>query len=183
MRHRGSAAVVLACWCAHAVHHVARGTPLDLLWACNVAVPILALGLLLGAPLPSAVALLWLSFGTPVWLVDLASGAGLVVTSPLVHVVAPVAGVIGMRRLEWPRRAWLAASLASVVLLAVSRLVGEPGPNVNLAFRIHPGWERLFGTHPRQLAALLLASTLVFFFVDHAVRRLLERAKRGARTG
>ena len=165
MRLRGSAAVVLACWCAHAVHHVARGTPLDLLWACNVAVPILALGLLLGAPLPSAVALLWLSFGTPVWLVDLATG------------------VIGMRRLEWPRRAWLAASLASVVLLAVSRLVGEPGPNVNLAFRIHPGWERLFGTHPRQLAALLLASTLVFFFVDHAVRRLLERAKRGARTG
>jgi hypothetical protein len=176
--HGGAA---IACWAIHAFHHVTRGSAHDLLWACNVAVPLLGAGLLAGARVPCAVALLWLSFGTPIWVLDLATGAGLIVTSPLVHVVAPAIGADAMRRIGWPSHAWQWASAAIVALLGVSRVVGSPGPNVNLAFRIHPGWERQFGSHTLLLAVLLAASTLVFFLVDRLVRRGgRRRSGRGA---
>ncbi|MBX3209129.1 MAG: hypothetical protein KF764_29115 [Labilithrix sp.] len=171
----------LACWLIHGGNHVLRGTPHDLLWACNVAVPMLALGCFAGARLACAIPLLWLSFGTPIWLVDLATGAGLIPTSVFVHVVAPLIGIAAVRRLGWPPRAWLAATGASAGLLALTRLVGAPGPNVNLAFRIHDGWERVFGSHAAFLAVLLAASALLFAGIDAVARRLARRGPPRAR--
>ncbi len=167
--------VTLACWMIHGGNHVLRGTAHDLLWACNVAVPMLALGCFAGARVACAVPLLWLSFGTPIWLLDLATGANLIPTSLFVHVLAPLVGIAAIRRLGWPPRAWLSATLASASLLALTRLAGSPEPNVNLAFRIHDGWERAFGSHALFLTTLLGASALVFVTVDTAARRLLGR--------
>ncbi|OJY29783.1 MAG: hypothetical protein BGO98_49105 [Myxococcales bacterium 68-20] len=167
--------VVLACWMLHGGNHVLRGTAHDLLWACNVAVPMLAVGCFRGARLPCAIALLWLSFGTPIWLLDLATGAGLISTSIFVHVVAPLVGIAAMRRFGWPPRAWVSATMASAGLLLLTRIVGSPGPNVNLAFRIHDGWERYFASHLLFLGLLLGASALAFMAVDGIARRHLGR--------
>lgn len=168
-------AAALACWGIHAGNHVLRGTAHDLLWACNVAVPLLAIGCFLGRRVMCAIAVLWLSFGTPIWLLDLTTGAGLIPTSLFVHVVAPIIGVAALRELGWPRRAWLAATIASALLLLVTRLAGSPRANVNLAFRVHDGWERHFASHPLFVGLLLGASALVFFAVDLLAARLLRR--------
>ncbi|MBX3264181.1 MAG: hypothetical protein KIS78_37185 [Labilithrix sp.] len=168
-------AAALACWMIHGGNHVLRGTAHDLLWACNVAVPVLALGCFRGARTACAIPLLWLSFGTPIWLIDLATGAGLIPTSLFVHVIAPLIGIAAVRRLGWPPRAWLSATMASAGLLLLTRLVGAPEPNVNLAFRIHDGWERAFGSHALFLATLLGASAVVFVAVDAGARRLARR--------
>jgi len=159
----------------HGGNHLLRGTAHDLLWACNVAVPILALGCFLGSRVMCAIPVLWLSFGTPIWLLDLATGAGLIPTSVFVHLVAPIVGVAAVRRLGWPPRAWLSATLASAMLLVVTRVAGSPRTNVNLAFRVHDGWETYFGSHPSFLGLLLCASALVFFVVDRVVGRLVGR--------
>src|SRR5689334_15091168 len=79
------AIVSLGFYVIHASSHIRRGTPGDLLWACNVAVPMLVVGCLVGAsrdvrarrriasPL-CAVALSWLAYGLPLWLLDIATG-------------------------------------------------------------------------------------------------------------
>ena len=170
----------LACWSIHGGNHLLRGTADDLLWACNVAVPLLAVGCFIGARAMCAIAVLWLSFGTPIWLLDLATGAGLIPTSVFVHVVAPVVGIAALRRLGWPRRAWLSATLASVALLLVTRLIGSPHANVNLAFRIHDGWERHFASHPFFVALLLATSALVFFAIDTTVAAMIRRRRGGS---
>ncbi len=167
----------LCCWALHGGNHVLRGTPHDLLWACNVAVPLLAIGCLLGARVLCAIAVLWLSFGTPIWLLDLATGAGLIPTSVFVHLVAPIIGVVALRKLGWPPRAWLAATAASAVLLLVTRLSSSPRANVNLAFRVHDGWERYFSSHLAFVGLLLVASALVFYAIDVAVLRLARRRR------
>jgi len=167
----------LACWSIHGGNHLLRGTAHDLLWACNVAVPLLALGCFFGARAMCAVAVLWLSFGTPIWLLDLATGAGLIATSVFVHLVAPVVGIAALRKLGWPPRAWLSATLASGALLVVTRLAGSPRANVNLAFRIHEGWERHFTSHPVFVALLLATSALVFFAIDTAIVRWVQRRR------
>lgn len=165
----------LACWMIHGGNHVLRGTAHDLLWACNVAVPLLAIGCFLGLRVMCAIAVLWLSFGTPIWLLDLATGAGLIPTSVFVHLVAPVIGIAALRKLGWPPRAWLSATIASALLLAVTRLAGSPRANVNLVFRVHDGWEKHFASHPMFVALLLGASALVFFAIDAVAGRLLGR--------
>jgi hypothetical protein len=126
------------CWLIHAARHVLGGTAHDLLWACNVAVPMLALGCFAGRAMPCAVALSWLAFGTPIWLLDLAMGAGLIITSPLVHVVAPLLAISALRRLGCPDCAWVFATAGTLPLLVASRLLGTTAANPNLAFRVHP---------------------------------------------
>ena len=48
--------------------HLRRGEPYDLLWACHLAVLLVAAGLLLQRPALNAVGLLWACFGLPIWL-------------------------------------------------------------------------------------------------------------------
>ncbi|HVH42761.1 MAG TPA: hypothetical protein VM925_10470 [Labilithrix sp.] len=168
--HGGAA---LACWAIHGGTHDLHGRAHDLLWACNVAVPLLALGCFLGQRLACAIALSWLAFGTPIWLVDLATGKGMIPTSVLVHLVAPVIAVFAVMRLGWPPRGWVSATLASVVLLLVTRLVGSEATNVNLAFRVHDGWERHFDSYPAFVGLLFAASAAVFFAIDALVSRFV----------
>jgi hypothetical protein len=137
-----------------------------LLWACNVAAPLLALGCFFGVRMACAIALSWLSFGTPVWLIDLANGKNMILTSPMVHVVAPIIAVLALRELGWPKRGWLAASAASIALFVVTLLFGTPRTNVNLAFRVQDGWERIFPSHVSFLGGIFALSSLVFFGVD-----------------
>lgn len=165
-------AVAATCWLIHAARHVLGGTAHDLLWACNVAVPVLALGCFTGRTVPCAVALSWLAFGTPIWLLDLAMGAGLIITSPLVHVVAPLVALSALRRLGWPERAWVFATAGTLPLLVASRLLGTAAANPNLAFRVHQGWEGRFGSHPFFLGLLLAVAASVFYAIDAIVRRV-----------
>ena len=108
---------------------------------------------------------------------DLATGAGLIPTSVFVHLVAPVVGVAAVRRLGWPPRAWVAATMASALLLVVTRLTSSPRPNVNLAFRVHDGWERYFTSHFVFVGLLLVGSAVLFFAIDVVVVRLLGRRR------
>jgi hypothetical protein len=163
----------VACWAIHGGNHVLRGTPHDLLWACNIAVPMLAVGCFFGLPLACAIAYSWLAFGTPIWILDLATGKGMIPTSVFVHLVAPLIAVFALRKLGWPRHVWLATTVASALLLVVTRLVGSPRQNVNLAFRVHDGWEKTFHAHAVWLALLFGASVLVFFVVDKVASRFI----------
>jgi hypothetical protein len=63
----------LAAIVIHGGNHLRLGTPLDLFWACNVGTAVLAAGCLLGHARLTAIPTMWLCFGTPMWLLDLAS--------------------------------------------------------------------------------------------------------------
>lgn len=164
-------AIAAACFILHDANHVLRGTSHDVMWACNVATPLIAIGCIVGRPVLSAIGLSWLTFGTPIWLLDLGRGAGMIATSPLVHVIAPLVSILAHRHMGWPRNSWMYASLASVVLLVISRLVGDARPNVNLAFRVHDGWEATFPSHLVFLMLLVGVSTAIFFVVDRVAQR------------
>lgn len=165
--------VALSCAVVHDGNHLNRGSGHDVLWACNVAVPMIAAGCFGGWPILCAVGLLWLCFGTPIWVVDLMTGANMIATSPLVHGVAPAVAVLALLRTGWPRRAWAVASLLSVALLVFSRIVGSPDPNVNLAFRVHQGWEQHFHSHALFLLLLVAVSSVMFFLLDRFLFRRL----------
>jgi hypothetical protein len=179
-RTRSLGLVVLAFYAAHVAWHVARGTTGDLLWACNVAVPMLAVGCF-SAPHRAAAflcasAVMWLAYGAPMWVLDVSTGGDFVPTSILTHFGGLAVGVVVVRRLGWPRGAWLFACAGTATLVGVTRLFGSPERNANLAFRVHDGWEArvesTFGSHAPYLVTMWLASALVFFVIERVAIRI-----------
>ena len=120
-----------------------------------------------------AVALLWLVWGNGMWLLYLAGGGDLYLTSLGTHVGGLVLVILGVRAFGMPRRSWAWAVAGMAGLLAASRLLTPARENVNLAHRVHEGWEGMFPHHLLYILLLLCASALVFIAAEAAARRLL----------
>lgn len=161
--------VALGCFLLHTGSYLIGDSPTEMLWACNIASLLIGLGSVIGWAWPVAAGLSWLLLGTPLWLVYLAGGGELRVTSLGVHLVVPLVGWQALRRLGWPPGTWLLASLMLLVLVLVSRWLGEAATNVNLAFRVWTGWEPLFGVHWRYLLLVGLAHALAFLGIERWV--------------
>ncbi|HEX6099935.1 MAG TPA: hypothetical protein VF432_26720 [Thermoanaerobaculia bacterium] len=166
MRAAGLAA--LACYAIHAAVHLHRGEPYDLLWSCHIAALLVGLGLLLRNATLNAIGFLWSCLGLPLWLLDLATGGTFLPTSALTHLGAFALGLFGVRRLGMPRQAALKALGAFVALCALCRAITPPAANVNLAFRVHGGWEPYFSSYALYAAMLLVLAAAIFAAVERA---------------
>ncbi|WP_438011560.1 hypothetical protein WME89_24740 [Sorangium sp. So ce321] len=167
----------------HGGNHVRRGSPQDLLWMCNVAPLLLAAGCFFAKPDLAAIALLWLAFGTPIWMLDIATGSGLILTTFLPHVLCPIVAVLAVREMGLPRRAWLKATGALLALVGLTRALTSPAANVNLSHRVWAGWEAMFPQYYRFLAIVAAAAALTFFALDRALSAWLGPSRRGAAEG
>jgi hypothetical protein len=65
------------------------------------------------------------------------------------------------------------ASLAALALLGVSRLLGSPARNPNLAFRVQAGWERAFPSHAVYVTLMWLGAGVAFFVVEAVILRVM----------
>lgn len=160
--------VAFLCYAIHAAVHLHRGEPYDLLWGCHVAALLVGFGLLLGNATLNAIGFLWSCLGVPLWILDLSTGGTFMPTSPLTHLGALALGFIGVRKLGMPRHAAVNALAAFAMLWGVCRLVTPPAANINLAFRVHEGWETYFPSYALYFAMLLAIAAAVFVTVERA---------------
>lgn len=165
----GFAAVAL--YLPHLVWHVVHHSAWDLLWACNVAIVLVALGAFAQNARACVVGFLFLVYGTPFWLLDVIAGGTMVITSPLVHGGGLIVGCLAIRALGWPKGAWLIAWIASAIVVAASYLLSPEEANVNFAFSVYEGWEKHFGSHRLYLASFELGAGVVFYLVEHLATR------------
>jgi len=171
MRWLGAAA--LACYAIHAGLHLYRGRFADALWGCHVASLLIAAGAFSERATPAAIGVLWLCFGNPIWILDLASGGEFLPTSFFTHGGGFIIGILVLKRLGVPRHAWWKASLSFLALLGVTRLLTPRAANVNLAFAVAPGWEKTFPSYPLYLLLLVTAGAVTFFAAELGLRRVL----------
>jgi hypothetical protein len=168
----------LACYAIHALLHIVRGEWYDLFWACHVAALLVGVGLLARNAAIDGVGVLLGLMGLPLWLADLAAGGEFLPTSALTHVVALGIGIYGTVRLGIPRGAWWGAALVLVGLIGFCRMTTPPGPNVNVAFAIQPGWESHFASHASYLAWMIGSATVYFFVVERLLRMLISAMRK-----
>ncbi len=168
-------ALALLSALVHDINHVRRGEAHDLLWVCNVAPLLLGVGCFFRVRVLVSIAALWLSVGTPLWLLDVAGGGGWMVTTLFPHVLCPVLAFLAVRELGLPKFGWLFATGLLVVLYGVTRLATPPSANVNIAFAVWKGWEKYFPRYDVYLGLTLAAETLTFFLMHKILERWVAK--------
>jgi len=163
----------LGCYAMHAAFHLIHGRPEELLWSCHLGAALVGVGLLCSSATTNGIGLLFLCMGTPLWLMDLAGGGEFYPTSCFTHLGGLAIGLYGARRLGMPSGVWWKAVVALVTLILVCRLVTPPRANVNVAFAIYPGLEKVFPNHPVYLVTMLCLAAGFFLVCEYPFRRWL----------
>lgn len=140
---------------------------------CNMGALLVGVGLLVRQPRPLAVGATWLAVGDVLWALDLLSGSDLLPTSLLTHILGLAIGVIGLRRLGFPRGTWLVAGVAVLGLQEITRLLTPERSNVNVVFAMYGGAERIFSSHLAYRGSLIALAFVLFGVVEVAARRLI----------
>ena len=172
-RRRAAGRLALGVWALHAADCLfVLKQPWNLLWACNLAALAVGAGLLLRRERVAAVGTLWLAFGLPIWLIDLAGGGEFIWTAAATHLGGLAAGAWAFRSSGPPAGAWRDAALAGAALQELSRLAAPPAENVNLAHAVWPGWEGVFSSFPVYRAFVLALMAASCWAGEAALRRL-----------
>jgi hypothetical protein len=163
----------LGFYAIHAGFHILNGRPGEVLWMCHLGAALVGAGLLSSSAITNGIGTLFLCIGTPLWVMYLAGGGEFYPTSCFPHLGGLAIGLYGVRRLGLPSGAWWKSVVALVTLILVCRLVTPAQANVNVAFAIYPGWEKIFPSHPIYLAVMMVQSAGYFFVCEYALRRWL----------
>lgn len=100
---RGLGIAALGCYAVHGSFHLINGRPEDLLWACHLGAALVGIGLLVPSPIVTVLGTLFLSLGTPLWLMDLAAGGVFHPTSCFTHFGGLAIGLYGTRLIKHGR--------------------------------------------------------------------------------
>ena len=170
---RGLGLAAVAFFLSHVAYHWRFGDMNNALWACHVASLLIGIGALTNRNDVTAIGVLWLVVGIPMWFLHLASGGEFIPTSVFTHGGGAIVGAAVIHQQRWPRGGWWKACVALFAWVGLTRLVTPPELNVNLAFRI-PG-PTTSGTisHAQYLGLMAAVMTTIFLVADLLLRRAL----------
>lgn len=172
----------LGCYAIHAAFHLFHGRPEELLWSCHIGAAVVGTGLLFSSAATNGIGLLFLFMGTPIWLLDLAGGGVFYPTSCFTHLGGLAIGLYGAVRLGMPPGTWWKSVVALAALIAVCRLVTPPVANVNVAFAIYAGLERVFPNHPVYLTTMMFLAAGYFLISELVLRKWFVAKKEQGET-
>ena len=134
----------------HALVHLRRGEPHDLLWACHLAALLVGAGLLLRSADAERrrAALVVLRHCRSGCSISFTGGEFMPTASLLTHVGALVIGIFGVRRLGLPRGAHGRRWRRSRSCGSLTRAVTPAGRTSTSPSRVSTGWERWFPSYP-----------------------------------
>jgi hypothetical protein len=118
-----------------------------LLYMCNVGNLLLAFGLFFGRTELIRAAAIWTIPGLAIWIRYVVLEHDYVFSSFLAHVGGIIVGLIVLRTVRMDRIAWLYAFTWYLIMQLAARLFTAPELNVNVAFRVQPGWEQTFSSY------------------------------------
>jgi len=176
----GSAAIIF--YMAHAATWLLRDAPANLLWACHLGCLLVGIAVLADIPFLSAVGVHWLALGNILWAINLAGGGEFIMTSQLTHLGGLLVGLWFARQAGFPKGSWLAALVGIAGLHLLSGFVTPPAENINLAFKVWAGWEKIFANFQIYRLCLLAVSAVLFYAIERSVRRFVVRPRQSDRS-
>lgn len=144
----------------------------NMLWMCNIGNLIMALALFAGSKQMIRATALWTIPGLVIWVVFVIVPYGFVISSFFAHVGGFVVAMIVLRTVRVDRRAWLFAFGWYLLMQLVSRLATAADLNVNVAYRIQPGWDSAFSSYWKFWLAMTLAVAGGLWLIGAGLRLL-----------
>lgn len=117
-----------------------------LAWMCNVGNLLLAIGLFLNHKELIRASAIWTIPGLGIWFWFVWLQGSTAWSSTLAHVGGIIVGLFVLSRVRMDRIAWLYAFAWYLLIQIVSRLITPPDMNVNVVFKVQPGWEGAFSS-------------------------------------
>lgn len=160
--------VLLGLLTWHALEKVHTGVLPEMLWACHVATALAILGSFAGRPGWVVVGgVFHLVVGLPGYVLDVLLHQVTTLSSAMLHVATPAAGLFAARRAGVPVGTGLAGAALFIVCTALARALTAPALNINLAFAAYDIWPDgtpawlAWGANTAFLTALLLGAEQV----------------------
>lgn len=150
---------------AQVVHYWRFGGLGNLMWMCNVGNLLLAIGLFLSHKELIRAAAIWTVPGLGIWFwyVWLTGSTG--ISSTLAHVGGVIVGLFVLSYVRMDRIAWLYAFLWYLFIQVVSRVITPPDLNVNVVYKIQPGWEGAFRSFWKFWLVMTLAVGVLLWLI------------------
>ena len=137
-----------------------------LLWSCHLGCLLVGFGLLLPNARIYAVGGAWMVLGVPLWLLNVVVTGEFMPTSFLSHIGGLMLAIFGVRQLGIPRFTWLVATMSLLGLGILTRLLTPAVDNINLAFKVWSGWEKVFPSYFWYICMMMVLAALVFFLFE-----------------
>jgi hypothetical protein len=131
---------------AQTVHYWRYGGLGNLAWMCNIGNLLLAIGIFFEHRELIRATAIWTIPGLAVWFWYVWLDGSTSWSSTLAHVGGIIVAMVVLQRVRMDRIAWAYAFVWYLFMQLVSRVVTSPDLNVNVVFKIQPGWERIFGS-------------------------------------
>ncbi|HET6266957.1 MAG TPA: hypothetical protein VFG11_04500 [Acidobacteriota bacterium] len=164
-RFRALGFIPLGFFLLNLFHHIQESKPDHILWICNLDNLMIALGLLLNAPVLIRIAILWLVPGFPLWLIESYELGALPLSAVCAHVGALIFGFALLPKIRMKRVTWIYATLYALIVQQLSRWFTRSELNINVAFRPYSGWDQTF-PHYWMFWLYIFGLTIAFLFLS-----------------
>jgi hypothetical protein len=154
---------------AQAIHYWRYGGLGNLAWMCNIGNLLLAIGIFLEHRELIRATAIWTIPGLFIWFWYVWLEGSTSLSSTLAHLGGIIVAMVVLQRVRMDRIAWLYAFVWYLFMQIVSRVITAPDLNVNVVFRIQPGWETIFGSFWKFWLVLTAATGVVLWLIGLAL--------------
>jgi hypothetical protein len=141
----------------------------NILWLCNISTLLAGIGLLLGFSQIALIGATYMILGLFFWLSNvLVNHTFGNLGSYVTHFGFAVAGLILFRYISVSRSLWLGCFAWYLFSQILARLFSPPEDNINLAFAVWPGWDKIFRSF-FWFWLLTTLSCMTFLFVANRI--------------
>lgn len=153
-RHRWWALFPLLALIWHSYNTALYLHPHYLLFVCYWANLFLGIGMIVDSQIFVGTGAGWTLVGFPLWLYYVILTSDLTLSSIAFHTSGLVCGAMAVKDYRFPRYTWCAGLGLALVLHIMSRYLTEESLNVNAAFRVYFGWQKVFPSYDAYLVAM-----------------------------
>ncbi len=172
------ASFAILFYLVHGIYWYSNGVLSNMLWACHLASLIVGIGLFLKNKLLITAATLLLIMGNIFWALFLWGGGKMELTSPLTHLGGLICGLYGCYVYGVQVHAWIFTVVFLACLQIISRFITPEIENINLAFAVAEGWDKLFPDYLVYEIFLLIQSSVTFFISERILSFLRKKIVR-----
>jgi len=175
-KRRGLRIFGLVIICAVIISNTLIHSITNILWLCNISTLLAGVALLLGRQQIALIGATYMILGLFFWLANvLVNHTFGNFSSYITHICFAGAGVFIFRYIPIGRNLWIGCFAWYLLSQAMARIFSQPAENINLAFTIWPGWDRIFSSFFLFWSFTTLSCLGFLFFMNKIIWNLKSK--------